>query len=160
MKISKNSVVQYHFSLTDDSETPLESTRGTEPSVYLHGAGNILAGLEDAMEGKVKGDIVSVTLTPAQGFGQRREDALQRVSVKHLRGAKKWKAGMIAQFDGDHGHQQVTIVKMGKFMADVDVNHPFAGKTLVFDIKIIDVRAASDEEVAHRHVHGPGGHHH
>jgi FKBP-type peptidyl-prolyl cis-trans isomerase SlyD len=152
--------VQYHFSLTDDNETVLESTRRTEPSIYLHGAGNILQGLEDAMEGKIMGDRVSVTLTPAQGFGQRKEDSLQRVSVKHLRGAKKWKAGMIAEFDGDQGHQQVTIVKMGKFMADVDVNHPFAGKTLVFDIEIVDVRAATDEEVAHRHVHGPGGHHH
>ncbi|MFT5221689.1 MAG: FKBP-type peptidyl-prolyl cis-trans isomerase SlyD [Planctomycetota bacterium] len=160
MKISNNSIVQYHFSLTDDSGALLESSRGTEPSAYLHGAGNILDGLEGAMVGKVKGDKVSVTLTPAQGFGQRREDAMQRVSVKHLRGAKKWKAGMIAQFDGDHGHQQVTIVKMGKFMADVDVNHPYAGKTLVFDIEIVDVRAATDVEIAHRHVHGPGGHHH
>ena len=152
--------MQYHFSLTDDSGTLLESTSGEEPSVYLHGAGSILAGLEDAMEGKEQGDKVSLTLTAAQGFGQRREDAVQRVSVKHLRGAKKWKAGMIAHLESDHGPRQVTIVKMGKFMADVDVNHPYAGKTLVFDIDIVDVRAATDAEVAHRHVHGPGGHHH
>jgi FKBP-type peptidyl-prolyl cis-trans isomerase SlyD len=160
MKISKNSVVQYHYSLTDDSEISLESTRGEEPPAYLHGAGNILVGLEDTMEGKSRGDNVSVTLTPAQGFGQRRADSLQGVPVKHLHGAKKWKAGMIAQFDSNQGQQKVTIVKMGKFMANVDMNHPFAGKTLVFDIEIVDVHAASDEEVTHRHVHGPGGHHH
>lgn len=160
MKITNNSVVQYHFSLADDSEVLLESTSADEPSVYLHGAGNILDGLEEAMAGKVKGDKVSVTLTPAQGFGQRSEDALKRVPVKHLRGAKKWKAGMTARFDSEQGQQQVTIVKMGKFMADVDVNHPYAGKTLVFDIEIVDVRAATEVEVAHRHVHGPGGHHH
>ena len=67
---------------------------------------------------------------------------------------------MIAEFTNKQGHQQVTIVKMGKFMAVVGVNHPFAGKTLVFDIEIVDVRAASNDEVAHRHVYGSGGHHH
>jgi FKBP-type peptidyl-prolyl cis-trans isomerase SlyD len=82
------------------------------------------------------------------------------MSVKHFRGAKKWKAGMIATIDAHHGSKQVTIVKMGKFMADVDVNHPYAGKTLTFEIEIADVRAATDEELAHQHVHGPGGHHH
>ncbi len=80
--------------------------------------------------------------------------------LEFLRGAKKWKIDMIATIDAEHGSKQVTIVKMGRFMADVDVNHPYAGKTLTFKIEIADVRAATDEELAHRHVHGPGGHHH
>jgi FKBP-type peptidyl-prolyl cis-trans isomerase SlyD len=160
MKINKKSVVQYHYTLTDETATLLESTLGGEPPVYLHGAGNIIVGLEAAMEGKSKGDKFLATLTPEQGFGQHKADQKERMSVKHFRGAKKWKVGMIATIDADHGSKQVTIVKMGKFMADVDVNHPYAGKTLTFEIEITDVRTATDEELAHRHVHGPGGHHH
>lgn len=146
--------------MTDESGTLLESTEGSEPPVYLHGAGNIIAGLEAVMEGKSKGDKFSATLAPEQGFGAHKAGQIERMSVKNFRGAKKWKVGMIASIDDHHGSKQVTIVKMGKFMADVDVNHPYAGKTLTFDIEIVDVRAATDEELAHRHVHGPGGHHH
>lgn len=152
--------MQYHYTLTDEAETLLESTEGTEPPVYLHGAGNIIASLEAAMEGKSKGDKFSVTLTPEQGYGLHKADQIERMSVKHFRGSKKWKVGMVATIDAHHGSKQVTIVKMGKFMADVDVNHPFAGKTLTFEIEIADVRDATNEELAHRHVHGPGGHHH
>jgi FKBP-type peptidyl-prolyl cis-trans isomerase SlyD len=160
MKISNKTVVQYHYTLVDGMGAPLESTTEAEPSVYLHGSDNIIEGLESAMKGRTKGEHFSVTLTPEQGFGLRDEDAVQRMAVKHLQGAKKWKAGMTATVDTQHGIRQVTIIKMGKFMADVDVNHPYAGKTLTFDIDIVDVRAATDEELAHQHVHGPGGHHH
>ena len=160
MKINNKTVVQYHYALTDEIETLLESTEGAEPPVYLHGAGNIIAGLEAVMEGKSKGDKFSATLMPEQAFGLHKAGEIERMSVKHFRGAKKWKVGMIATIDADHGSKQVTIVKMGKFMADVDVNHPYAGKTLTFEIEIVDVRDATDEELAHRHVHGPGGHHH
>ena len=160
MKINNKSVVQYHYTLTDETAALLDSTLGGEPPVYLHGAGNIISGLETAMEGKSKGDKFSVTLTSEQGFGRHKAGQIERMSVKHFRGAKKWKVGMIAAIDADHGAKKVTIVKIGKFMADVDVNHPYAGKTLIFEIEIADVRAATDEELAHRHVHGPGGHHH
>jgi len=160
MKINNKTVVQYHYTLTDETETLLESTVGSEPSVYLHGVESINPNLEAVMEGKVTGDKFSETLTPERGFGLHKAGEIERMSVKHFRGAKKWKVGMIATIDDHHGSKQVTIVKMGKFMADVDVNHPYAGKTLTFEIEIVDVRAATDEELAHRHVHGVGGHHH
>ena len=160
MKISNKTVVQYHYILTDAAGVQLQATYGSEPLVYLHGAGNIIEGIEKAMEGKSKGDKFSVTLSPEEGFGLRQENAVERIPVKHLRGAKKWKAGMLASVETHHGFRQVTILKVGKFMADVDVNHPYAGKTLNYQIEVMGVRDATPEEIAHKHVHGVGGHHH
>ena len=92
--------------------------------------------------------------------GERKADAIQSVQVKHLQGAKKWKPGMVAWVNTDHGERQVTIVKMGMFKADVDTNHPLAGKTVTFHIEILSVREATEEELAHGHAHGAGGHQH
>ena len=75
-------------------------------------------------------------------------------------GAKKWKPGMVAVVNTEQGQRQVTVVKVGMFKAEVDNNHPLAGKTLSFEIDVIDVRAASAEEIEHGHAHGVGGHHH
>ncbi|MEP2613765.1 FKBP-type peptidyl-prolyl cis-trans isomerase, partial [Marinobacter alexandrii] len=102
----------------------------------------------------------SVTVTPEKAYGPRKADAVQRVPVKHLMGAKRWKRGMIAQVQTEQGPRHVLVAKVGHKFADVDTNHPMAGKTLTFDLEVIDVRAADPEELAHGHVHGPGGHHH
>lgn len=160
MTIQNNSVVQFHYTLKDETGTLIETSSGRDPMAYLHGHNNIIPGLEAAMAGKNVGDSFSVTVTPDQAYGERRADALQRIPVKHLQGAKKWKAGMFAHVQTEQGARQVMIVKVGKFMADVDTNHPLAGRTLVFDIIIDAVRDASEEEVAHGHAHGVGGHHH
>ena len=160
MTIKTNSVVQFHYTLKDADGTLIETSSGRDPMAYLHGHNNIIPGLEAAMEGKNVGDSFSVTITPEQAYGERRADALQRIPVKHLQGAKKWKAGMVAHVQTEQGARQVMIVKVGKFMADVDTNHPLAGRTLAFDIIIDAVRDATEEEVAHGHAHGVGGHHH
>jgi FKBP-type peptidyl-prolyl cis-trans isomerase SlyD len=160
MTIKANSVVQFHYTLKDESGTLIETSDGRDPMAYLHGHSNIIPGLEAAMEGKNPGDSFSVTVTPDQAYGERKADALQRIPVKHLQGAKKWKAGMFAHVQTEQGQRQVMIVKVGKFMADVDTNHPLAGRTLVFDIIIDAVRDATEDEVAHGHAHGVGGHHH
>jgi FKBP-type peptidyl-prolyl cis-trans isomerase SlyD len=120
----------------------------------------MLPAIETALTDKVAGDSLELVLTPADAYGERRADAIQSVMVKHLQGAKKWKAGMTAVVQTEQGPRQVTIVKIGMFKAEVDTNHPLAGKTLTFNFEIIDVRAASDEEIAHGHAHGVGGHHH
>ncbi|RVT45454.1 peptidylprolyl isomerase [Rheinheimera sediminis] len=159
MQISKDTVVQFHYTLTDDTGV-LENSRSQDPVLYLQGHGNLIEGLEKAMEGHQAGDAFSVTLAPAEAYGERKEDAVQSVQVKHLVGAKKWKPGMIAVVNTDQGQRQVTVVKVGMFKAEVDTNHPLAGKTLSFDIDVIDVRAASAEEIEHGHAHGVGGHHH
>lgn len=159
MSITKDSVVQFHYTLTE-GDKQLESTAGSDPMAYLHGHGNIIVGLENAMEGKSEGDRFSVTVEPIDAYGERKQDASQRISLKHLQGAKKWRPGMVAWVETDQGQRQVTIIKVGKFNADCDLNHPFAGKTLVFDVEIVEVRPATAEEKAHGHAHGVGGHHH
>ena len=156
MQIAENCVVSFHYTLKDETGAQLEnSSEGGQPMTYLHGRDSLLKGLEDAA-----GTAFSVTLTPELAFGELRTDSELRVPISQLRGSKKWESGMEAVIQTPNGHQQVTIVKVGHTMATVDTNHPMAGKTLVFDVQIIEVRAASHEELSHGHAHGPGGHHH
>jgi FKBP-type peptidyl-prolyl cis-trans isomerase SlyD len=159
MQITKDTVVQFHYTLSDETGV-LENSRSQDPVLYLQGHGNLIEGLEKSMEGHQAGDKFTVTLAPADAYGERAEDSVQSVQVKHLMGAKKWKPGMVAVINTEQGQRQVTVVKVGMFKAEVDTNHPLAGKTLSFDIDVIDVRAASAEEIEHGHAHGVGGHHH
>ena len=160
MQIGKNSVVQFSYTLKDENGDIVEATDAGSPVAYLHGHSSMIPGLEQAMEGKSIGDKLSETLQPADAYGELIENSIQRVPVKHLQGAKKWKPGMTATVQTDQGNRQVTIVKMGKFMVTVDTNHPLAGKVVTFDIEIKDIREATTEEIQHGHAHGAGGHHH
>lgn len=160
MEIIKDRVVQFHYSLRDADGNEIENSRKGEPMAYLHGHRNMMEGLEVAMEGRSAGDIFSVTLAPEEAYGKRVEGAEQRVPVKHLQGAKKWRPGMVAHVQTEQGLRQVQILKVGKFMVTIDTNHPLAGKTVTFDVEVIDVREATPEELAHGHAHGVGGHHH
>ena len=160
MNICKNTVVYFHYDLTDAQGTLLESSRDGEPSAYLHGSANILPGVETALEDKTEGDTISVTLPPEQAYGPRREDQVRRVPVKHLIYQGKLRPGLTVQVNTSEGRKPATVVKAGKFSADIDTNHPMAGQTLTFTIDVMRLRDASPEEIAHRHVHGPGGHQH
>lgn len=160
MNISKDCVVQLHYSLFDEQDNLIESTKSGDALAYLHGHNNMIPGFEKALEGKAAGEHVSITLTPEQAYGARRADAIQRVPVKHLSGAKVWKKGMTAVVHTEQGPRQVTVEKVGRFMVDVDTNHPLAGKTIRFEVDIQDIRAATAEELAHGHAHGVGGHQH
>lgn len=160
MQIADKTVVQFHYTLRDESGEELETSRGGEPTAYLHGANNIIKGLENALAGKSTGDVFSATVGPEDGYGQRQPDREQRVPVKHLIFKGKLKAGMAVHLNTSKGSVPVTVVKAGRHSADIDTNHPMAGRTLTFDVEVIDVREASAEEVTHGHAHGPGGHHH
>lgn len=162
MQISKDTVVQFNYRLTDEQGNQLESNVGKTPIAYLHGHNNMMVGVEKALEGKNVGDNFSVTLPPEETYGVRneKEDAIQRVPVKHLQGAKVWKPGMVAIVNTEQGQRQVTVIKSGKFMVTIDTNPPLAGKTLTFELTVTDVRAATAEEIQHGHAHGVGGHHH
>ncbi len=160
MNIKDDSVVQFNYTLRDEQGEVLETNEGLDPIAYLHGHDNMMPGVEDALAGKEVGAKFSVTLPATETYGERNEDAEQRVSVKHLQGASVWKPGMRALISTDQGQRQVTILKVGKFMATVDVNHPLAGRELTFDLEVMDVREATSEEIAHGHAHGKGGHHH
>ena len=160
MNIGPDTVAVFHYTLRNGEGTELESSRGSEPNAYLHGANNIVPGLEKVMVGKVTGDVFSATVEPEGAYGQPNPDKQQRVPIKHLMFKGKLKAGMMVQLNTSEGRLPVTVVKAGRHSADIDTNHPLAGETLTFDIEIVDVRAATAEEIAHKHAHGPGGHHH
>lgn len=159
MQIAKDTVVQFHYTLSD-ANGEIESSRQHEPVLYLHGQAGLLDGLTEAMEGRQAGDRFSVELPVDKAYGPIRPNAIHKVQVKHLQGAKKWKPGMVAVIHTEQGARQVTIVKVGLSQAEVDSNHPLAGRDLKFDVEIIAVRAASAEELAHGHAHGVGGHQH
>lgn len=160
MQIANNTVVSFHYQLTEIDGDYTEDSSGREPMLYLHGHRGILPGLEDAMMGYSKGDNFSVSLTPEQGYGQRNEQGFQRIPIKHLTSTKKPVVGEIVSVNTARGEVRATVIKVGRFNIDVDTNHPLAGKSLKFDVQVIDVREATMEEVAHRHAHGPGGHQH
>ena len=167
MAIADNCVVSFHYRLCEiingAKSAWLEQSFGREPLLYLHGHGNVISGLEEAMVGKRAGDEIAITLAPEQAYGPRRPNAVHRVPVKHLtlpKGQKRAVPGQIITLKTDKGAKSAVVVKSGKFTVDVDINHPFAGRTLHYEIQVQNVRAASMEEIAHRHAHGMGGHHH
>ena len=158
MKIENQKVASFHYTLKNDQDEEIESSheRG-DPMTYLHGAGNIIPGLEKAMVGKAAGDQFEVTVQPAEAYGERNDAAIQRVPAKHFGEGRRLEPGQLAILNTQQGPRQVTVVKVGRFNIDVDANHPLAGQSLTFNVEVTDVRDATEEEVSHGHVHGPGG---
>jgi len=156
MKIQKNSVVRFHYTVSEAGQPPVESSRDREPLAILVGHGNIIPGLEAAMMDKAEGDRFEVTVGPDQAYGERRENFVQRVPKKHFRNARL-KPGQQVVLETSMGPRAVTVAKVGATVVDVDLNHPMAGKTLQFDVEIVGVREAEAVEVEHGHVHGDGG---
>lgn len=161
MQIASGTVASFHYTLRGEDGAELENSHDGEPVAYLHGHGNILPALEEQLAGHAPGDTLAVTLAPEQAYGLRHADSIQRVPLKHIRApGRRLAPGMVVAVETGHGARQVTVLKVGKFNADVDTNHPLAGRTLSFDIEVLEVRAASEEEITHGHAHGAGGHHH
>jgi FKBP-type peptidyl-prolyl cis-trans isomerase SlyD len=160
MQIAKNTVVSIDYTLTDDSGEVIDSSKGQEPLAYLHGAGNIIPGLEEALEGKQAGEQVKVAVPPEKGYGLRNESMTQQVPRNMFDTEQEIKPGMRFHAESEHGTHTVTVTAVDKENVTVDGNHPLAGKVLNFDVNIVEVRAATDEELSHGHVHGPHGHHH
>ena len=161
MQIEKNKVVTFHYALTVNGE-PVDSSRERgEPLSALAGHGGIIAGLDKAMLGHQAGDKFNVSVPPSEAYGERQEGRTQRVAKKYFRDSDHLRVGSMTVLTEQGGqHRQVTIMKVGSSVVDVDLNHPLAGKTLDFDIEVTDVRDGSPEEIAHGHVHGAHGHQH
>ena len=158
MKIEDRKAVSFHYTLKNSHGEQIESSRDRDnPMTYLHGAGNIIPGLEKAMSGKAAGDQFEVTVEPAEAYGERNESGFQRVPAKHFGEGRRLQPGQLVTLNTQQGPRQVTVVKVGRFNVDVDTNHPLAGQSLTLDVEVTDVREATDEEVSHGHVHGPGG---
>lgn len=157
--IANNHVVSFHYTLTNAEGEQLDKSQD-QPLVYLQGAGNIIPGLEKAMEGKTVGEKFSVTIPAAEAYGEYNTDLVQEVPLQMFQGVENVEPGMQFQAQTDDGVQIVTIKAIEGENAIVDANFPLAGQDLTFDVEITDIREASAEELDHGHVHGTGGHHH
>lgn len=160
MNITKDSVALFHYTLTNSKGETLDSSSGGEPLAYLHGGGNIIPGLEKALEGKTAGDKLKVTVSPEEGYGKHDPSLVQQVPRRAFQGVSNIQPGMGFTTQGPQGPMRVTVTKILGDMVTIDGNHALAGETLNFDVEITEVRAASQEELDHGHVHGTGGHHH
>lgn len=160
MQIENQKVVSIHYTLTNEAGQVLDSSENQEPLAYIHGHGNIIPGLENALAGLSKGEKLKVTVAPADGYGERDDSRVQAVPRSAFQGVDDITPGMQFQAQSPEGIQLVTVVSVEGDEVTLDGNHPMAGITLIFDVEITDVRDATAEELDHGHVHGPGGHHH
>jgi FKBP-type peptidyl-prolyl cis-trans isomerase SlyD len=160
MQITKDAVALIHYTLTDDEGTTIDTSAGGEPLAYIHGNGNLIPGLEKELEGKSEGDKLDVKIAPADGYGEFDKDLIQRVPRRALKGIGNLHVGMQLQAQSERGTRAVTVTQLVGDMVTLDGNHPLAGKNLNFKVEVVGVRAATEEELSHGHVHGPGGHHH
>ena len=161
MRISEQKVVTMNYEVADDQGQLIDRSEEGGPLAYIHGNGQLIPGLETALEGRGKGDKVAVDVPPEQGYGERDEEGVQTVARNQFDDSVEIEVGM--QFeaeDDDEGHQIVTVTAVDGKNITLDSNHPLAGKNLRFEVEILDVRDASAEELSHGHVHGPGGHDH
>jgi FKBP-type peptidyl-prolyl cis-trans isomerase SlyD len=159
-QVAKDKVVSIDYTLTGTGGEVIDSSQGAEPLTYLHGAGNIIPGLERALEGKSAGDEINATIAPDQGYGQKNPGLVQPVPRSQFPGVKDITVGQQFQAQTNHGPRVVTVVGVTDDTVTVDANHPLAGATLNFAVKVVDVRDATAEELGHGHAHGPGGHQH
>ncbi|MCQ4273191.1 peptidylprolyl isomerase [Pseudomonas kuykendallii] len=161
MLIAANKAVSIDYTLTNDAGEVIDSSAGGAPLAYLQGAGNIIVGLEKALEGKKVGDQVKVAIEPEDAYGEYSAELVTTLSRAMFEGVDELEVGMQFHASGpDGGMQIVTIRDLDGDDVTVDGNHPLAGQRLNFDVTVVDVRDASAEEIAHGHIHGEGGHHH
>jgi FKBP-type peptidyl-prolyl cis-trans isomerase SlyD len=159
MQIANNTAVSIHYTLTNDQGEELDSTSGSEPLVYLHGRGNIIKGLEQALSRRSIGDKFNIRIVPADAYGEYNPDWVQIVSKTLFDGIDPIEVGM--QFHTAPGEDAgiITVIKIDGDDITIDGNHPMAGQALNFDIEIVDVRMATKDELSHGHVHGAGCNH-
>ena len=155
MNITKNKVAAIHYTLRDSNGTVLDSSQGRDPLYYLHGANNLIPGMEEGLEGRTKGEHLQLDVAPEKGYGKRDPALIEEVPRKAF-GGQNIEVGM--QFEANDG-QVITVTKVSPETVTVDANHPLADQNLYFDVEVLDVRDATADELAHGHVHGPGGHH-
>ncbi|HCV02691.1 FKBP-type peptidyl-prolyl cis-trans isomerase [Pseudoalteromonas sp. SSMSWG5] len=156
MIVAANKVVKMHYSVLDNNKNTIDNSFDGEPLVFIVGTGYLIPGLEDALLGKEAGDTFSVTVEPEQGYGERHDDLMQAVPKSMFEGMEI-EVGMQFRATTDAGDQSVMIIEIQDEDVIVDGNHPLSGITLHFDVEVLEVRDATEEELAHGHVHGEGG---
>ncbi|MGH1537762.1 MAG: FKBP-type peptidyl-prolyl cis-trans isomerase [Gammaproteobacteria bacterium] len=152
--IGDNSVVSMHYKLADKDGNVIDSSEGQEPLTYLHGAGNIIPGLEKALVGKVEEDSLTVEVQPADGYGEVMEELIQTIDKAAFQGVEVVEVGMSFEAQGPDGSTKRIMVKnVEGDQVTIDANHPLAGVVLTFDVNIVSIREATEEEISHGHVH-------
>jgi FKBP-type peptidyl-prolyl cis-trans isomerase SlyD len=159
MQIKENSVVSFHYTLTGKDGQVIDSSEGNQPLTYLHGVGQIVPGLENALLGKLAGYKMDVEVSAEEGYGEHHEFMVQQVPREAFQGVDDIEPGMQFQAQTPQGAMTVTVTAADETTVTVDGNHPLAGQPLFFAVEIVSVRDASEEEITHGHVHGEGGHH-
>ncbi len=160
MQIGPDCVVSFHYELTNDAGEVLDSSAGGEPLTYLQGAHNIIPGLESQLVGRKVGDQLKVTVQPEDGYGPHQPQMVQDVPKEAFPDSDSIEPGMRFTAQSDQGDVSVVVTEVTDTHVIVDGNHPLAGQVLHFAVEIADVRAATQEELDHGHVHTPGHHHH
>lgn len=160
MQATQDKVVSIDYTLTDEQGAVLDTSEGRGPLAYLHGAKNIIPGLERELEGKAAGEAFEAVVSPAEAYGERNQDLVQAISRSQFPEGADPKVGDQFNAQTPSGARPVTVVKIEGDAVTIDANHPLAGKELNFKGKVVDVRDATDEERQHGHPHGPGGHSH
>lgn len=162
MQIAQHTVVGLSYTLKNDRGDILDQADASHPFVYLHGAGNIIPGLENVLVGKQTGESLDVTIPPEMAYGIRDERMTQQVPRNMFAGVDEQHLVPGAQFHAqtNAGTETITIAAVDGDTVTIDANHPLAGETLHFSVTVLNVRAATRDEVSHGHAHGPGGHHH
>ena len=152
--IGDNVVVSMHYTLTNNEGEVLDSSEGADPLVYLHGAGNIIPGLEKALVGKSSGASVQAKIPPAEAYGEVEPQLVETISSAAFEGVDKIEPGMAFQAQGSDGHvRRIVVTSVSGDEVTIDGNHPLAGVELNFDVQVVDVRVASEEELNHGHPH-------
>ncbi len=159
MKNTENPVVSIHYTLTNKTGKKLDSSIGAKPLSYLHGAGNIIPGLEKALSETTVGDKLTVTIEAADAYGEYNEAKIQTVSKEMFKGMDNVEVGMQFQADSSSGPALVSITKVEGDDITIDGNHPLAGEQLTFDVEVMAIRPATETEIEHGHIHGAGCNH-
>ena len=159
MQIANNTAVSIHYTLTNDVGEEIDSTAGVEPMVYLHGSGNIIAGLEKALQRKNIGDKFKIRIEATDAYGEFSDDMIQVVSREMFDGIDNLEVGMQFHAAVNSGSGIITVIKVDGDDITIDGNHPMAGQALNFDVEIVGVRLATKDEISHGHIHGSGCHH-
>ncbi len=160
MQIAKNKVVSIDYTLTDSKGEVLDSSSKGRPLQYIQGMGQLIPGLEKALEGKTTGDALKAQIPAKEAYGVRDEELMQIIPKENFADIPDLKVGMELEAESDDGVRVITVVGVEADRVIVDGNHPLAGMDLTFDVKIVGVREPTEDELGHGHVHGPGGHHH
>jgi len=159
MQVADNMAVSIHYTLTNDDGEVIDSSIGDDALVYLHGKGNIIPGLENALHGKATGDKFNVRIEAEDAYGEMIDEMIQVVPREMFEGIDTLEVGMQFHADVSSGTGIVTVIDIDGDNITIDGNHPLAGVALTFAVEVVDIRPATQEELSHGHIHGPGCHH-